>query len=257
MTLTPFRSRLDSKVALVTGGAAGIGRACALRFAAEGAAVVVSDIDGEGAAEVAELICSSGGRAVSVVADVSQEAAVAAMVATAVRQFGRLDILHNNAALVRAGDTDADGAVADMDIEVWDRTMAVNLRGPMLGCKHAIPIMIADGGGAIINTSSGASITANARLSAYAASKSGLNTLTRYVAKQYGKSGIRCNAVVPGVIVKPKFSEEFLQASLRQAQTPYLGEPDDVAACVAFLASEEARFITGQLIAIDGGFSAR
>ena len=151
--------RVDGKVALITGGGSGIGAATATLLAAEGAAVGVADLIGDRAADVAAAIAANGGRAIPIEADVSDERAVHAMVDAVVNEFGRLDVLHNNAALVDPHFFPRDGAVADMDLDVWERVMAVNLRGPMLGCKYAVPHMLAAGGGSIINMSSGSSRT--------------------------------------------------------------------------------------------------
>ena len=192
---------LEGKVAIVTGAASGIGRATAEVLARAGAAVLVADLDGDGADSVAEAIAAGGGEAAGQPVDVSDETAVAAMVAAAVDRFGGLDILHNNAAAIGASSPGADRDIAKLDVDVWDRTMAVNLRGVMLGCKHAIPHLLARGGGAIVNTSSGSSQRGDVTIPAYAVSKGGVDTLTLYVATQYGKQGIRCNAIAPGLIL--------------------------------------------------------
>ena len=247
------QGRVEGKVAIVTGAAGTIGRACARRLTDEGALVVAADIDEAGLGSVVASIEAAGGTAVGVTVDVASESDIASMVSVAMEEFGRLDILHNNAALVSARQTQLDQTVLDMTVELWDETLAVDLRGPMLACKHAIPVMIENGGGSIIHTSSGAALRGNHRLTAYGAAKAALINLSRYVATQYGKQGVRSNVVVPGVIVKPKFSQEFIKASLKRAMTPHLGDGDDVAHCVVYLASNESRFVTGQSICIDGG----
>ena len=189
--------------------------------------------------------------------DVSDEDAVRGMLAAAVDTYGGLDILHNNAAAIGAASAGQDRDVASIDVDVWDRTMAVNLRGVMLGCKHALPHMLERGGGSIVNTSSGSAERGDLTLSAYATSKGGVNTLTLYVAAQYGKQGIRCNAIAPGLILthpKENFGGPAYVAMLEEHHmTPRVGEADDIAHAVVFLTSDEASFITGQILHVDGG----
>jgi NAD(P)-dependent dehydrogenase (short-subunit alcohol dehydrogenase family) len=252
--------RVDGKVAIVTGGAGGIGGATARALAREGASVVVVDIDGAGAAQVADAIQTTGGAAVGVEADLSEETQVAAAVRASVTHFGRLDVLHNNAALTDSDFLARDTQVTDLSVEVWEKTMAVNLRSQMLACKHAIPEMVRTGGGSIINMSSGASLKGDRTRTAYGVSKAGVNTLTMYVATGHGRQGIRVNTIVPGLIITDAVRAHLTQSMLagleRATLTPHLGQPDDIANLVVFLASEESRYITGQMIAIDGGMSA-
>ena len=148
-----------------------------------------------------------------------------------------------------------------MTLDVWDRTLAVNLRSQMLGCKHAIPAMVAGGGGSIVNMSSGAANIGDGTRVAYGVSKAGVQALTRYVATAHGKQGIRANAIVPGLVVTPAVTSQLSDVALRSIAdanlTPYLGQPEDVAAVVVFLASDDARYVTGQMIAVDGGSSTR
>lgn len=182
------------------------------------------------------------------------------MVRHAVNSFGRLDLLHNNAAAISTAHMARDKLVTDMDVEIWDRTMAVNVRGVMLDCKHAIPEMIRQGGGAIVNTSSVASRFGAAQDVAYATSKAAIEALTRYVAAQYGKRRIRCNAVLPSVTLTPAVKAnipEKLMDMLRDFGNclPYFAEPEDLARVITFLLSDDARHITGQSIAADGGYS--
>ena len=249
--------KLDGRAAIVTGAASGIGRASALALAAEGAGVLVADLNEEGAQRVVAEIVEACGRARACRADVEEEASVEAIVAAAVDCFGRLDILHNNAAASDPEIMGRDLALTDMDIEVWDRTMAINLRGPMLGCKHAIPHLLEAGGGAIVNTSSASGLVGDLSRAAYGASKAGLDSLTRSVATQYGKRGIRCNSIAPGVIATPALAAnvpaEQLAIFERSHLTPRLGRPEDIAAAVVFLASDEGAYITGQTISVDGG----
>lgn len=252
--------RLDGKAAVVTGGAGGIGEATARTLAREGASVAVVDINGAGAQQVAEAIEASGGAAVGVQADLSEEADVVSAVGSVVAHYGRLDVLHNNAALTDSEFLSRDTKVTDLSLEVWERTLAVNLRSQMLTCKHAIPEMVRNGGGSIINMSSGASLKGDRTRTAYGVSKAGVNTLTMYVAAGHGKKGVRVNTIVPGLIitdaVRAHLTEPILASLGKSTLTPYLGEPNDIADLVLFLASEESRYITGQMIAIDGGMSA-
>lgn len=248
---------IDGKVAIVTGAASGIGRASAQTLAAAGAAVIVADINLDGAAETVAQIERAGGTAHAVEADIGSEASVAGMVQAAVDRFGSLHLLHNNAADVVI--IQRDGDVVGMDTEVWDRTMAVNLRGPMLGCKHAIPHMIDAGGGAIVTTSSTSGQFGDLSRVAYGVSKSGIDSLTRYVATLYGKQGIRANAVAPGVVKTPALAANVAPEELaifeRNHVTPGMGEPQHIAGVVAFLLSDAAAYITGQVVNVDGGLT--
>ncbi|MGN7408770.1 MULTISPECIES: SDR family NAD(P)-dependent oxidoreductase [unclassified Sporosarcina] len=249
--------KLEGKVAIVTGGASGIGLGTVLRLAEDGAAVVVADLNEEGAKKAADEIVQNGGQAIPFKVDVSNEEEVKAMVEKTIEAFGRLDILHNNAAYSPI----ADKGVPEMDVDMWDAVMAINLRGPMLGCKYAIPEMRKVGGGSIINTASANGKVGDYERTAYSASKAGLMSFTRSVATQHGKESIRCNTVLPGLIVTPatrrKFSTELMELMEEGNLTPYVGGPEDIAALVSFLASEESRYITGQEINCDGGVLVR
>ena len=252
---------LEGKVAIVTGAASGIGRATARLLAQRGAHVVVADLDGQRAADVAADICAAGGEAMAVRVDVREELQIKNMVAATVDAFGGVDILHNNAGDVgERWRQDIATNVTQMDIGLWDHMMNVNLRGPMLGCKWAIPEMLKRGGGVIVNTSSNAALNGQETTMAYGVSKGGVNTLTQYVATAFGRQGIRCNAVVPGMTVSPELEPHLepalVQPFLDNNLTPYYGRPEDIAQLVAFLVSDEARYITGQCINIDGGTSA-
>jgi NAD(P)-dependent dehydrogenase (short-subunit alcohol dehydrogenase family) len=248
---------LEGKVAVVTGAASGIGRASARRLARGGASVVVADINLEGAEETVALIEKDDGAAIAQRTDVTDESSVAGMVAAAVDRFGALHLLHNNAADVVIIQRDLD--VVTMDVDVWDRTMAANLRGPMLGCKHAIPHMIEAGGGAIVTTSSMSGQFGDLSRVAYGVSKAGIDSLTRYVATLYGKQGIRCNAVAPGVVKTPALTANVpadqVELFRRNHLTPEIGEPQHIAEVVAFLLSDAAAFITGQVVNVDGGLA--
>lgn len=250
-------NRLEGKIAIVTGAASGIGRATAHRVAAEGARTIVADLDEAGAKHVADEIATQGGEATPVQADLADSDSVRAMIGQAITTYGGLDILHNNAAATRLAAT-RDLPVSVADPAVWDETMQVNLRGALVAIQAAVPHMIARGGGSIINTASGAGLTGDLRNPAYGASKAALISLTRYAATEFGKQAIRCNAISPGFIVIPgKPGREAVEATmLRHHLTPRLGRPEDIAALVVFLASDESAFITGQNICVDGGLLA-
>lgn len=249
-------SRLQGRVAVVT-GTGGIGEASARRLAADGADVVIGDINVENAGAIAEDIAAKGGKARASRVDISDEASVVAFFEDIGRVNGRLDVLHNNAADTRGEQMARDMGIAQMPVEVWDQAFHVNTRGTMLMTKHAIPLMLANKRGSIINTSSGAALRGDLYGPAYASSKAAINCLTLYTATQYGKQGIRCNVVSPGLVVTPNVhlsnSGEQLDRIRKHKLTPYLGEPDDIAAAVSYLASDEARFVTAQIMVVDGG----
>ena len=252
--------RVDGKVAIVTGGASGIGAASAQRLAAGGAAVVIADVDEVGAREVAARISDEGGRALAFATDVSDEAQVRAMVDAAVDGFGALHVLVNNAALVDPAHFARDVGVVDLEVEVWDRVMAVNVRSVVLGCKHAIPRMIEAGGGSIVNMSSGSAKFGDFVRTAYGSSKAAVNALTRYVATQHGRDGVRVNAIAPGLVLTPpafaNLTPEHRDRLESNLLTPFVGEPADVAHMVLYLASDESRYVTGQVLPVNGGQSA-
>jgi NAD(P)-dependent dehydrogenase (short-subunit alcohol dehydrogenase family) len=254
-------ARLKDKVAIVTGAASGIGAATAAALAAEGACVVIADINLDGAREQAARIAAEGGaRTAAAAVDLGDPASIEAMIQFTVERFGGLDILDNNAADTRLSAT-RDVGVEHTEIEVWDSLMRTNLRGTMLACKYAIPKMRARGGGSIINMSSGSGLTGALAPTAYGVSKAGIITLTQYVATQHGKEGIRCNALAPGLIVTPATAQSYAsgpfgEMMLRHHLTLRLGKPSDIAAAVVFLASDEAAFITGQTLCVDGGLLA-
>lgn len=250
-------ARLAGKVAIVTGAASGIGRVSAHTMAAEGAKVVVADRNAAGAETVAAEIRDAGGTAVACRTDIAVEADVIAMVATAVDTWGALHVLHNNAALTDASMHAKDLTVVDLDVETWDLSMAVNARGAMLACKHAVPRMIASGGGSIINTASNQGLAGDLSQTAYGAAKGAVVTLTMSVATAFGRQGVRCNCISPGAIRTPSLvgacPPEFLEEIARHNLIPRIGEPEDIANLALFLASDESSFITGLTIRCDGG----
>lgn len=247
-------------MAIVTGGAGGIGSATVTTLSGHGAIVAVVDVDGPGAERVAAEVAAAGGESIAVATDLAREDEIASMVAVVIERFGRLDILHNNAALTDSDFLDRDTDVARLDVDVWDTTIAVNLRSQMLCCKHAVPEMARTGGGSIMNMSSGAALSGDRTRTAYGVSKAGVHALSMYVATSHGKAGIRANTIVPGLIiteaVRAHIPDDMLDKLGRATLTPYLGRPDDIADLVAFLASDESRYITGQMITIDGGMTA-
>lgn len=247
---------MQDKVAVITGAGGGIGAACATELAGRGAAVLLADINGDAAETRAAEIVHAGGRAHGIQTDVADEKAVQAMIQEALDRFGRLDILLNNAAATAASQRDDD--LTTMDVDLWDLTLGVNLRGPMLGCKYAIPHMIEAGGGVIVNISSGSGIVGEPTRFAYGASKAGLNSMTRSIAARYGKQNIRCVAVAPGITladeaIKALTGTPWLTMMQRHHATPRLGRMEDIAKFVAFVASDDAGFVTGSVHAVDGG----
>jgi NAD(P)-dependent dehydrogenase (short-subunit alcohol dehydrogenase family) len=243
---------MEGKAGLVTGAASGIGRACALRFAREGAAVVVADLEssrrpGE---DVVQQIRELGGEAEFVACDVSRGEDNRELVSTVVERFGKLDFAHNNAGI------GVHKLLHETDDADFDRVIAVNLRGTFLGLKHQIAQMLKQSGGAIVNTSSNAGLRAVMMLSAYTASKHGILGLTKNAAVEYANHGIRVNAVCPGAIMTPLMSDQppgrQQEILAPQAMTRF-GEPDEVAAAVVWLCSDEASFVTGVALPVDAG----
>ncbi len=259
--MLPAMHRFTDRIAIITGAGSGIGRATAELLAREGAAVTVADLAGDAARETVDRIVDAGGTARAQIVDVADPDAVAAMVADTVAAFGGLDVLHNNAAAITLNRDDQD--VVTMDLAVWERVLAVNLTGPMLGCRFAIPAMLERGGGAIVNTASAAAFYGSSSLAAYGTSKAGLVALTRYVATAYGDRGIRCNAVAPGVVVARETQDALggpMGDTLRRYTASHLvgrlGYPEEIAAAVAYLASDDAAFVTGEILRVDGGLTA-
>ena len=256
--------RVAGKVAIVTGGASGIGLSCAQRLAAEGAAVVITDIQTAAGQDAVNAISAAGGTAFFIEHDVTSELAWADALAAAMAKYGRLDILVNNAGI------GIGGSIVDMALADWQRQQAINLDGVFLGLKHAIPAIRDSGGGSIINISSVAGIKGAPNLAAYNATKGGVRLLTKGVALEcaQNRSGVRVNSVHPGVIntpiwekVNPEFHEDGqnrvdLDAMAAMVPTGILGQPEDVANGVLFLASDESSYMTGTELVIDGGLCA-
>ena len=253
---------MTGNVALVTGGAGGIGRAACLEFARAGAQVVVVDIDGEGAERTAAEIRADGGQAMATRADVSKTADVQAYVRLTIDTYGRIDYFFNN-----AGIEGKVGPVAEYDEEVWDRVIAVNLKGPFLGLRYVLPVMIAQKKGAIVNTASVAGTLGSPNGSAYSASKHGVLGLTRSAAGEVGKQGIRVNAICPGPIDtrmlqalekmnRPDDPDAFRRWNIGRNPMARYGEAEEVARVVVFLCSDGASFVNGAAWIVDGGRAA-
>src|ERR1700727_808457 len=251
------KDALKGKVAFISGGAGAIGSATARRLAADGVRVVIGDLPQSNVQDVARSYQGEGLDVVAQELDIEQEASIRAAIDSIAQNFGRLDILDNNAALKGLKD---DRGVLEMSTELWDRVMAVNARGTMLMCKYALPVMISGGGGSIINISSGTSVAGDQYATAYAVSKGAINTLTYYVAAQHEHQGIRCTALLRGSVVTPAM-QRVLPEAMREVLRAHtlvgrLGQPQDIAEAVAFLASDRSAWGTGQLWSIDGGFFA-
>lgn len=246
--------RVEGKVALITGGASGIGLSAGTLLAREGAKVVLADFNAEGARAAAEEIRNNGGEAEGIFLDAGDAASIEAAVDFTVKKYGTITVLFNN---VGVTNLKKDLDVVNIDLDEWDRIMDVNLKSVLLGSRFAIPHMIKAGGGSIINTASMAGFVGDNIRSAYGASKAGVVNLTRYIAEQYGKDHIRCNGVAPGLILTPaaknNMSEELLAVFEKYNALPYHGEADDIGYTVLFLASDESKFITGQTIKVEGG----
>jgi meso-butanediol dehydrogenase/(S,S)-butanediol dehydrogenase/diacetyl reductase len=252
--------RLKDKVSLITGGGSGIGRAAALLFAQEGALIAIADKRGASAHKVAAECSAKGAQAIGVEADVSKAADVKRMIDATLAKFGRLDVLVNNAGYGIAG------SVVETDEADWDALIAVNVRGVFLCSKYAIPAMKRSGGGAIVNTASVVAAVGIANRAAYCASKGAVAALTRAIAVDHVGDGIRCNAVAPGTIDTPYFDEILKKSADPQAVRKALaarqllgrlGTPEEIAAGILFLASDESRFATGTILTIDGGMTAQ
>ncbi len=248
--------RLRGKVAIVTGAGSGIGRATALRFAAEGAKLVVNDLNAEAAARVAKEIEAAGGIAAAFPADVADARQVEALIREATSRFGRLDVLVNNAAAVIPGPLES---ISDAD---WRRTQAVTLDGVFFGIRAALPVMAAQGSGSIINIASGAAVAGEPGLAAYGAAKAAVVNLTKTAAVENAARGVRVNTILPGPIETPPLLAAVDATGGRagwdrQIPCGRLGKPEEMAAVALFLASDDASYVHGAAIIADGGVAAR
>jgi len=252
--------RLAGKVSVITGAGSGIGRAAALLFAQEGARVVAADLNRRAAEETVRMIRNAGGQARAVEVDVSSADSVKRMLQETLEAYRRLDVLVNNAGYGFAA------TVEQTDETEWDRLMAVNLKGVYLGCKYAIPLMRRQGGGVIVNTASVVALVGIENRAAYCASKGGVAALTRAMALDHVRDGIRVNCVAPGTVDTPYFSEIIAQSpdpaaprkELEERQPmKRMGRPEEIAYAMLYLASEESSFVTGSVLVVDGGWTAR
>lgn len=245
--------RLEGKVAIVTGASSGIGRATVLLFAREGARVAAADIDEAGGAETVRLAQAGGGEAFFQRTDVSRADDALAVVQATVQRWGRLDILHNNAYWAPTGRN-----VLTTSEDEWDRTQRVTLKSMYLLSRAAIPELLASGAGAIVNTASVSGMIGSRNFSAYAAAKGGVIALTKSMAKDFGKQGIRVNCIAPGPIDTPAIAglrkdPAWLEFQMNRLLLDHLGKPEDVAHAALYLASDEASFVTGSTLVVDGG----
>jgi 3-oxoacyl-[acyl-carrier protein] reductase len=254
----PEEVLLEGKVALITGAASGQGRAAAQLFATHGASMVIADVDERGAIETAQLVEKEGSGALSVRADVSRRADCDAMVAATMREFGRIDVLYNNAAIQMSG------RLVDCTEAEWDLTIATNLNAIFWACRAALPHMLDGGGGSVINTASTLGLIGSEGYAAYGAAKAGLVALTRQIAVEYGPS-IRANVIAPGSIDTPRFQkvtnaredrDEFLAMLMSNVPARRLGTTTDIANIALFLASDRSSYTSGAVIPCDGGLAA-
>lgn len=247
--------KLEGKIAVITGGGSGIGQATAKLLAQEGASIVVADLDAEAGKETAQQIKAGGGKAIAVETDVTRAGQVEALVQKTVAEFGALDIMHNN-----AGISGGRRFVADTSEDYWERVIKVNLTGVFLGSKYAVRQMLKQGSGVIINTASTFGLVGLPGNAAYGAAKGGVIQLTRSMALEYAPNHIRVNCVCAGWVSTPfnqDLDEKLVRWSLRETPLGRWGEPEEVAKAVLYLASEESSFVTGSILAVDGGWSAK
>ena len=251
-------ARLQGKVAVITGAGSGIGRVAASLFAAEGAQVVVADVMGDHAEAAVADIEAAGGTATAVTVDVSDEAQVGSMIDHAVASYGGVHVLFNNAGIFPADD----GGILDTPPDTWEKVMEVNLKGVWLGCRAAVPAMLDSGGGSIINVASFVALVGAATAQmAYTASKGGVLAMTRELAVEYARKGIRANSICPGPIETPLLAELLSDPARRQRRLVHIpmgrfGRPEEIAKAALFLASDDASFVTGSALVVDGGITA-
>ena len=250
--------RLDGKVALITGGASGMGRVASGLFAREGARIVLTDVADEAGEATAAEIRDAGGEAAYVHADVSKESDAKAMVDAAVERFGGLHILYNNAGVMMP----EDGSVDSTDERIWDITLGVNVKGVAFGCKYGVPAIIASGGGSIVNVASFVAwMGAATSQTAYTSSKGAVLAMTREIAVEYARRGVRCNALCPGPIETPLLMQLLSDDAKRQRRFVHipmgrLGQAEELAKAALFLASDDSSFMTGASLIVDGGITA-
>lgn len=250
--------RLQDKVALITGGGSGMGKVASELFASEGAKVVLTDVNDEAGEATAAAIAASGGEARYVHADVSKEAEAETMVRAATHVYGRLDVLYNNAGVMLSDD----GSVHSTDERIWDITLAINVKGVAFGCKYGIPAMLANDGGSIINVASFVAwLGAATSQTAYTASKGAVLAMTREIAVEYARKGIRCNALCPGPIETPLLLALLSDEAKKQRRFVHipmgrLGQAEELAKAALFLASDDSSYMTGASLIVDGGLTA-
>ncbi|MEO7729246.1 MAG: SDR family oxidoreductase [Burkholderiales bacterium] len=258
-------NRLAGKVAFITGAGSGIARAAAVMFAREGARVALAEIKGDLGQATENLVRAAGGDALFIATDVTSEDSVIAAVAATLERFGRIDVLYNCA----GGSVPADSYVTDVDLKVWQHTMALDVLGPILCCRHAIPAIIKSGGGAVVNMSSGAALRGGSHAHIYTSAKGAILSLTRALAGAYAKNNVRVNAICAGRILTERITSNYgtpdqpgsivdrQDAAGRSKEYPFwVGQPEDIANIALFLASDESRMITGATIPAEGGRSA-
>jgi NAD(P)-dependent dehydrogenase (short-subunit alcohol dehydrogenase family) len=250
--------RFEDMVAIIVGAADNMGRSAARILAEGGAKVVVTYYsNAAGVADTVRIVEEAGSEVLAVKLDHADEDAVISMVDQVIQRFGKINIVINNAAMIAADFIAKDRDIVNMDADYWDQNLKFNLKGPMLVCKHVIPHMIEAGYGSIVNTGSGVVFRGDSVRNAYSAAKIGLHSLTMDIAASYGKHNIRCNLVSPGLImtkaVREGCSDDLIEKLGAENLVPFIGEPDDIANVTCFLASREARYVTGQILAVDGG----